>query len=57
VDLVHGGTRTYVPADSTVDAFAPSAWLPDGTGLVVLATTYADDPPPRVSATNCPYWI
>jgi hypothetical protein len=43
VDLVHGGARSY-PKDSTVDDFAPSAWLPDGTGLVVLATTYADDP-------------
>lgn len=44
VDLMHGGTRTYLPADSTVDEFAPSAWLPDSTGLVVVATTYPDDP-------------
>jgi len=44
VDLVEGGTRTYHPTDSTVDAFAPAAWLPDGTGLVVLATTFPDDP-------------
>ena len=44
VDLMNGGTRTYLPTDSTVDEFAPLAWLPDSTGLVVLATTYADDP-------------
>jgi hypothetical protein len=44
VDLVRGGTRTYGAADAAVDDFAPAAWLPNGTGLVVLATAYADDP-------------
>src|SRR5690606_33843097 len=44
VDLMNAGTRTYLPTDSTVDEFAPAAWLPDGTGLVVLATTDPDDP-------------
>jgi hypothetical protein len=44
VDLIHGGTRTFGPGDAAVDDFAPAAWLPDGSGLVVLATAYADDP-------------
>lgn len=44
VDLGRGGARTYPSERSTVDGFAPAAWLPDGTGLVVLSTTEADDP-------------
>jgi hypothetical protein len=44
VDLVQGGTRTYDPSTQSVDLFAPAAWLPDGSGLIVLETTYADDP-------------
>jgi len=44
VDLVRGGTRTFGPGQDSVDTFSPQAWLPDGGSLVVLATTYADDP-------------
>ena len=44
VDLVKGGVRSYGPGDSAVDAFAPLAWLPDGSGLVVVATIDPDDP-------------
>jgi hypothetical protein len=44
VDLVRGGTRTYGPGADTVDGFRPEAWLPDGSGLVVMSRTEADDP-------------
>ncbi len=44
VDLEYGGTRAYAPEESTVDEFAPEVWLPDASSLVVLETTYADDP-------------
>jgi hypothetical protein len=44
VNLVSGYLRTYPVPDSTVDELTPAAWLPDGIGLVALATTYPDDP-------------
>jgi hypothetical protein len=42
---LHTGLQRAIPRPvACSDEFRPAAWLPDGTGMVVVSTTYAKDP-------------
>ncbi len=43
-DLHTGSVRSFTAPVPRSDEVRPAAWLPDGTGVIVVSTTYADDP-------------
>jgi hypothetical protein len=43
-DLHTGALKTFLSPVTGSDEVVPAVWLADGSGLIVLSTTYADDP-------------